>query len=170
MNSIFDHIQPNLDILFVGFNPSIRSGETGHHFANPTNRFWRVIYQAGFTDRLLTPAQWPLLADYGCGNMVLVQRMTVAASELTREELRLGGEVVKNKIKQYQPRALAVLGKQAYEIAFRQNKVNWGRQDLRIGATEVWVLPHPSGLNRATLTELTEHYRQLALALDTSST
>ena len=162
-------LQPHLKVVFCGINPGAMTAKLQQPFANPTNRFWRVIYQAGFTDRLLTPAQWPLLADYGCGNMVLVQRMTVAASELTREELRLGGEVVKNKIKQYQPRALAVLGKQAYEIAFRQYKVNWGRQDLRIGATEVWVLPHPSGLNRATLAELTDQYRQLALALEDSS-
>lgn len=31
MEGISDHLKENLDILFVGFNPSIRSGETGHH-------------------------------------------------------------------------------------------------------------------------------------------
>jgi TDG/mug DNA glycosylase family protein len=39
--------------------------------------------------------------------------------------------------------------------------VNWGRQALKIGETQVWVLPNPSGLNRATLEELVASYREL---------
>lgn len=40
-----DYIEPGLKILFVGFNPSLRSGEVGHHFASPNNRFWRIIHK-----------------------------------------------------------------------------------------------------------------------------
>ena len=43
MEPIPDHIKENLKVLFVGFNPSIRSSETGHHYANPTNRFWTIL-------------------------------------------------------------------------------------------------------------------------------
>ena len=38
---------------------------------------------------------------------------------------------------------------------------------MTIGATEVWVLPNPSGLNRATLDKLVEAYRELDEALAT---
>jgi len=58
-----------------------------------------------------------------------------------------------------------VLGKKAYEQAFSQRGVNWGKQKITIGATEVWVLPNPSGLNRATLDKLVEAYRELDEAL-----
>ncbi|EOT7649401.1 double-stranded uracil-DNA glycosylase, partial [Escherichia coli] len=34
-----------------------------------------------------------------------------------------------------------------------------------IGVTQVWVLPNPSGLNRATLEKLVESYRELDDAL-----
>jgi TDG/mug DNA glycosylase family protein len=42
---------------------------------------------------------------------------------------------------------LAVLGVGAYRIAFDRKKANVGRQDERVGETELWVLPNPSGLN-----------------------
>ncbi|MGL6021272.1 MAG: G/U mismatch-specific DNA glycosylase, partial [Gibbsiella quercinecans] len=97
---------------------------------------------------------------------MLVERPTVEASELARNELRTGGEVLKAKMLQYRPQALAVLGKQAFSSAFGVRQVPWGRQALTIGKTEVWVLPNPSGLNRATLEQLSESYRQLATALE----
>ena len=43
MKLVRDHIKAELTILFVGFNPSIRSSEAGHHYANPNNRFWRIL-------------------------------------------------------------------------------------------------------------------------------
>ena len=30
-----DHLKENIDILFMGFNPSNRSSETRFHYANP---------------------------------------------------------------------------------------------------------------------------------------
>ncbi len=41
----------------------------------------------------------------------------------------------------------------------------WGKQEATIGETEIWVLPNPSGLNRATLDKLVEAYRELDEAL-----
>jgi TDG/mug DNA glycosylase family protein len=97
---------------------------------------------------------------------MLVERPTVEATELVRDELREGGAALTAKIERYQPRALAVLGKQAFSKAFGISKVSWGRQARKIGKTEVWVLPNPSGLNRATLDELTASYRELYDALN----
>ena len=39
-------------------------------------------------------------------------------------------------------------------------------QALKIGDTEVWVLPNPSGLNRATLDSLVASYKELYDALN----
>lgn len=38
---------------------------------------------------------------------------------------------------------------------------------MSIGTTQVWVLPNPSGLNRATLDKLVAAYRELDDALAT---
>ena len=87
------------------------------------------------------------------------------ASEVNLHELRAGGRELIAKIEDYQPAALAILGKQAYEQAFSQRGAKWGKQNITIGITQVWVLPNPSGLNRATLDKLVEAYRELDEAL-----
>ncbi|WP_431224952.1 G/U mismatch-specific DNA glycosylase [Serratia sp. L9] len=158
-------LAPNLQVVFCGINPGLSSAHQGYPFANGSNRFWKVIHQAGFTEHQLAPEQWRQLQDNGCGITALVARPTVAASELSRDELRSGGEDLKEKILRYQPRILAILGKQAYSSAFGLRNVAWGRQDLMLGKTGIWVLPNPSGLNRATLEQLTASYRELFLTL-----
>ncbi len=65
------------------------------------------------------------------------------------------------KIEDYQPQALAILGKQAYEQGFSQRGAQWGKQTLTIGSTQIWVLPNPSGLSRVSLEKLVEAYREL---------
>jgi TDG/mug DNA glycosylase family protein len=51
---------------------------------------------------------------------MLVERPTVQASEVALQELRSGGRELVKKIEEYQPQALAMLGKQAFEKAFHQ--------------------------------------------------
>ena len=48
---------PDLQVLFVGINPSLRSAEVGHHFARPGNRFYPALHAAGFTPRQLRPTR-----------------------------------------------------------------------------------------------------------------
>ena len=162
---INDILAPDLRVVFCGINPGKSSAHTGFHFAHPGNRFWKVIHQAGFTDRLLKPEEELQLLDTRCGITMLVERPTVQASEVELLELRDGGRELVRKMEEYQPRALAILGKQAFEKAFQARGARWGKQQVTIGATEVWVLPNPSGLNRATLDKLVEAYRELDNAL-----
>ncbi len=51
------------------------------------------------------------------------------------------------KLKEYKPQTLAVLGIGAYRIAFQDKKAQLGLQKEKIGDTEIWLLPNPSGLN-----------------------
>lgn len=162
---IQDILEPGLRVVFCGINPGKSSAHTGYHFAHPGNRFWKVIHQAGFTERQLKPEEERELLDTRCGITMLVERPTVQATEVKLHELRRGGRDLVKKIEDYQPTALAILGKQAFEQAFSQRGANWGKQQISIGATQVWVLPNPSGLNRAPLEKLVEAYRELDEAL-----
>ncbi len=164
---ISDILAPGLRVVFCGINPGKSSAHTGFHFAHPGNRFWKVIHQAGLTDRQLRPEEELQLLDTRCGITMLVERPTVQASEVALQELRSGGRELVKKIEEYQPQALAVLGKQAFELAFNQRGAKWGKQAMTIGTTQVWVLPNPSGLNRATLDKLVAAYRELDDALAT---
>ncbi|GAA1189981.1 hypothetical protein GCM10009654_54340 [Streptomyces hebeiensis] len=40
-----------------------------------------------------------------------------------------------------------MVGVTAYRTAFDDRRARVGRQDRSIGATRIWVLPNPSGLN-----------------------
>ena len=83
------------------------------------------------------------------------------ANEVSKQELHAGGRKLIEKIEDYQPQALAILGKQAYEQGFSQRGAQWGKQTLTIGSTQIWVLPKPSGLSRVSLEKLVEAYREL---------
>lgn len=164
-HGISDILAPGLRVVFCGINPGKSSAHTGFHFAHPGNRFWKTIWQAGFTERQLKPEEEKALADTRCGITMLVERATREATELSATELRDGGKLLVDKILRYQPEALAVLGKQAYRQAFGTTKAEWGRQPQKLGETEIWVLPNPSGLNRASQEELTAAYAALNSAL-----
>lgn len=142
-----DIIAPHLKVLFCGINASIYSAAVGHHFARPGNRLWKTLHQAGFTDRLLSPAEDQRLLDYGYGMTNIVARATARADELDQAELQQGYQALVAKVKQFRPQYLAVLGISAYRVAFEQQKATIGLQNLMLETTKIWVLPNPSGLN-----------------------
>jgi TDG/mug DNA glycosylase family protein len=145
--TVRDVIAPDLSILFCGINPGLYTAAVGHHFARPGNRFWPVLYAAGFTDRLLTAFDERDLLELGYGITNVVSRTTASADLLSKEEMIKGGERLRKKVLRYRPRILAVLGVGTYRVAFNQPKAIVGRQPETIGNTILWVLPNPSGLN-----------------------
>ena len=160
--TIRDVIAPGLRVLFCGINPGLYSGATGHHFARPGNRFWPTLHQAGFTPRLLNPAEERELLTLGYGITNLVARTTATADELDLHELLAGRKRLERKVKRYQPRVLAILGIGAYRTAFQEPKATPGLQPRSIGETVIWVLPNPSGLNaHYQLSALIEQFRKL---------
>src|SRR5271166_5005952 len=81
-----DVISTSLNVVFCGINPGMRSASVGLHFANRTNRFWRVLHLAGFTAWQFEPEEARLLLDYGCGITSAVARPTVSATDLSRAD------------------------------------------------------------------------------------
>jgi double-stranded uracil-DNA glycosylase len=142
-----DVIAPDLRVLFSGINPGLYTAAVGHHFARPGNRFWPALHASGFTDRLLSAFDERELLKSGFGITNVVMRATATADSLTKDEIVAGGEKLRRKVLRYRPRVLALLGVGAYRTAFNQPKAVVGRQHEMIGATVVWVLPNPSGLN-----------------------
>lgn len=158
-----DLLKPGLELVFCGYNPSLRSGHTGHHYAHPGNRFWRVLHAAGVTDRLYIPEEDGELLDIGIGFTNLCSRPTRSATDLTRDEIRAGADELRARLEQYEPRAVAYTGVGVYKWFCATSKADWGLQEQPAvpGVTDV-VVPSPSGLNRMTFEELVEHYRVLA--------
>lgn len=144
--TIPDIIDYELDVLFCGINPGLYSAAIGHHFGRPGNRFWPALHQGGFTPRLYDASEDGDLLKLGYGITNVVSRSSARADELANDELLAGASILKQKVLKYKPRFLAVLGIVAYRQAFAKPSAKMGEQEP-IGATRVWVLPNPSGLN-----------------------
>jgi double-stranded uracil-DNA glycosylase len=147
LRDVLDVLGPDLKVLFVGINPSLRSAQVGHNFARPGNRFYPALHAAGFTPRVLRPDEDGTLPAYGVGITNVVARPTRAAAELSNAELREGARTLEALVARIRPRLVAVLGLGAYRAAFARPKATMGPQAETIGGRPVWILPNPSGLN-----------------------
>jgi len=164
-NRVVDLIGPDLHVLFCGINPGRLSGELGQHFARSGNRFWKLLYAGGFTDRVLLPSEQSVLPSLGIGITNLVERATVAASEIDKDELRSGARSLESKVEVLQPRCVAVLGLQAYRAAFARPHATIGEQVEQVGTAKLWLLPNPSGLQaRYQVPEMADLFRRLHAA------
>jgi double-stranded uracil-DNA glycosylase len=162
-----DVIAPGLAVLFCGINPGLYSAATGHHFARPGNRFWPALHRSGFTPRQLHPAEQDELLTYGLGVTNIVARASARADELTRDELRAGGQTLSALVTRYAPAVVAVAGISAYRTAFDRPKAVLREQKDRIADARLWVLPNPSGLNaHFQLDRLTAEFAALRASLD----
>jgi TDG/mug DNA glycosylase family protein len=83
----------------------------------------------------------------GIGITNLVPRATARADELSKEELREGGERLRETVRRVQPAVVAVAGITAYRTAFGVRRAAAGRQPEPFEGAVLWVVPNPSGLN-----------------------
>jgi TDG/mug DNA glycosylase family protein len=157
-----DILAPGLSVIFCGLNPALTAARDGHNFSNANNRFWRVLHLAGFTPRVLRADEERELLRYGCGVTAAVSRPTQRASELNHQDYIKAAPALEQRIGSLAPANLAFLGKAASAAITRRADMNWGRQSTTFAGAVVWLLPNPSGLNRAfNLAGLTENYLEL---------
>lgn len=157
-----DILAEQLAVIFCGINPGVMAAAQGHHFAGRGNRFWRTLHLAGFTPQELRAQNDRTILQYQCGLTAVVERPTARADQLSMHEFTAAAAAFEEKITRYAPRFVAFLGKAAYCALSGQRDVAWGLQPRTFGNASVWVLPNPSGRNRAfTLEQLVDAYRQL---------
>jgi TDG/mug DNA glycosylase family protein len=149
-----DRIRPGVRVLFVGINPGVRSAQTGHHFAGFSNRFWKLLYDAGLVPEPVTYVDDERLPEWGYGITNVVARPTPGIDTLTRQEYVAGCARLRRKIHRYRPAIVALVGVTVFRALFpnsrggaRTRAVALGLQKERIGDAEVFVLPNPSGRN-----------------------
>jgi len=160
-----DVIAGQLSVLFCGINPGLAAAASGHHFEGRGNRFWRVIHLAGFTTEELRPPDARRILDYACGLTTVVDRPTAGADELSKQDFVEAAVGFETKVATYAPRFVAFLGKAGYAALTGTREIPWGRQATALQGATVWVLPNPSGRNRAfSLEQLVVAYRELFVA------
>ncbi|XP_045104451.1 uncharacterized protein LOC123499975 isoform X2 [Portunus trituberculatus] len=146
MKTLPDHLGPNLDILIIGINPGLTAAHKGHHYAGPGNHFWKCMYLSGLIPKPFTAFDDFRLLEYGIGFTNMVSRTTRGSSDLTKKEIKEGGELLRLKLKRYKPRIAVFNGKGIYEIFSGKKEFCFGRQPEMVEGTKthIWVMPSSS--------------------------
>jgi double-stranded uracil-DNA glycosylase len=161
-------------VLFVGINPGMTSARVGHHFAGPSNRFWRLLYESGLTPEHLRPEDDHRMVSWGYGLTNLVPRATPGIDALRRDEFLAGLPVLRRKVARHKPKLIALVGVTLFRVVFASPAgvpVMLGLQRERLSGSRVFVLPNPSGRNaHFSYAEMLQAFSQLAaLARDVPS-
>lgn len=144
-----DILARDLDVIFCGVNPATTAAVVGHNFSSCSNRFWTVLHLTGFTDVRLQPHEERRLLEYRCSLTAVVARPTRRAIDVPPDEFRKARPGFEAKIRRYAPRSVAFLGKRTFSAMMDQPDVAWGRYPAGFAGTTTWILPNPSGLNKA---------------------
>ena len=160
-----------LRLLFVGINPGLWTAATQTHFARPGNRFYPALLRAGILTSPIDPAAGmtdedrDVLRRQGIGITNVAARATARADELTASRAAGGRGAAPRTRGRARPGVVAVAGVTAYRTAFGEPRARVGEQPGRWGASRVFVVPNPSGLNaHETVATLARAYAEAARA------
>ena len=160
-----DRIRPGVRVLFVGINPGVRSALTGHHFAGFSNRFWKLLYDSRLVPERISYEDDDRLPEWGYGITNIVPRPTPGIDTLERHEYEAGRRTLRRKILRHRPAVVALIGVTVFRALFpgRKDAVALGLQPERIGDSQLFVLPNPSGRNaNYSYAEMAAAFRALA--------
>jgi TDG/mug DNA glycosylase family protein len=165
-NVLKDYLQPGLDLVFVGFNPSLRSAEVGFYYAGRNNQFWPFLFESGLTDRVLKPEEDKLLLDYNIGLTDIVKgRATRGSGDLSASEYASGFDVLRKKLGTYRPRVVCFNGKSGYakEVG---TKRDYGLQTEKLEGATLFLAPSTSGALPLPRAEKLAYYMALKQIVD----
>ena len=159
-------------MLFVGINPGIRSAAIGHHFAGYSNRFWKLLFDAGLVPELIGPEDDDRLPEWGYGITNLIPRPTPGIDTLLPQEYIDGERVLRRKVRRWAPAIIAFVGVTLYRAVFQtkaSERVPCGLRPELFEGARVFVLPNPSGRNaNFSYAEMLAAFRALARAAGAS--
>ena len=172
-----DRIAPGVRVLFVGINPGVRSAQTGHHFAGPSNRFWKLLRESKLVPEPITYEDDGRLTEWELGITNLIARPTPGINDLRPVEYVEGWNLLSRKIRRYRPSVVALVGVTLYRAilpllpgvppAERRAARNapdhvLGLRPETVHGARLFVLPNPSGRNaNFTYDEMLAAFRSL---------
>jgi len=147
-----DRVRLPMRVLFVGINPGMRSAALGHHFAGPSNRFWKLLFDSRLVPEPIGTEDDHRLPEWGFGITNLVPRATPGIDTLRPAEYVAGALVLRRKVRRWKPDVVALVGVTLYRAVFAIKSgvaISLGLQpeSIRLEGARVFVLPNPSGRN-----------------------
>ncbi|KAG9329623.1 hypothetical protein JZ751_003458 [Albula glossodonta] len=150
-----DILTHNLDFVIIGINPGLMAAYIGRWFPGPGNHFWKCLFMSGITETQLNHMHDQTLPEkYSIGFTNMVARTTPGSKDLSSKELREGGKILVEKLKQYKPLIAVFNGKCIYEMfsreifGFKPKKLEFGLQPHKVPDTETVCYLMPSSSAR----------------------
>ena len=176
-----DRIEPGVRVLLIGINPGVRSAETGHHFAGPSNRFWKLLYASGVVPEPITHEGDVRLPEWDLGVTNLIARPSPGIDVLKPAEYLEGWQILERKIDRFRPDIVAFVGVTMYRALLntltqtalgppkpkaKAAAIAPGFQNATVHGARLFVLPNPSGRNaHFSWDDMLASFRMLARAI-----
>ncbi len=157
-----DILRPSLDVVFVGFNPSLEAWRTGFHYAKPGNRFYPLLHESGLTPRRFAASECRTLPSLGIGLADLVHRPTARADQIPRAEYRAAVPSLLRRLHSAAPRAICFNGIGLFELIFDRRPTLGLDPTAKIGSSAVFIAPSSSGLANGMSKERSRVYAEIA--------
>ncbi len=141
-----DLLAPGLRLVLIGTAPSRISARAGAYYANPQNKFWRVLAEVGLTPRLFAPQEFPALLALGIGLTDVAKKHSGVDASLPADAWEPAE--VRARIAYFRPEVVAFTSKRGASqvLGMPTGKLTYGPQSTRLEGAEVWVLPSTSPL------------------------
>lgn len=174
VDTLPDYLSPDLRVLSVGINPSLRAVREGFYFPNPRNRFWPALNASGLLAQPVTPgpAAMALIVERDrIGFTDLCKTASSMAHQLRAADYRTGAARLAAVVSDCRPLLLWFHGATAYGafgrlVLDRPGPVALGLQADRFAGARIFVSPNPSPANaHYSLAALIDSYRALAACL-----
>jgi len=148
------------------------SATTGHHFAGPTNRFWRLLYESGIVPEPVTHVDDDRLPQWGIGMTNLIARPSPGIDVLKPVEYLDGWKILEKKVDRFRPKIVAFVGVTMYRALWKilghtdPPVIKPGFQKATVHGARLFVLPNPSGRNaHFSYEDMLASFRVLARAM-----
>lgn len=145
-----DVLKEGLDVVFCGTAKGKASATKGFYYAGTGNKFYGILFDAGFTSVRLLPKDCFNINKYNIGLTDLVHTESGNDNEISKESYEI--ELFINKMIELKPTYIGFTSKAAasYALGFQgvTSLVNYGLQSKQIGSSKIFVLPSTSGSAR----------------------
>jgi TDG/mug DNA glycosylase family protein len=145
-----DVLTENLNVIFCGTAKGRASAIKGFYYAGPGNKFYGILYDAGFTPKRLIPEDCYEINKHGIGLTDLVHTEFGNDNEISNDSYEV--DLFITKMKKYSPRFIAFTSKKAaaFGLGYKgmTGFIAYGLQSVKIGSSKVFVLPSTSGSGR----------------------
>ena len=141
-----DVLADQLTLVLCGTAPSRASKEARAYYAHPGNIFWKTLFEVGLTPRLLTPADYREVLNFGLGLTDLNKTEWGADADLSHEGFDVDEFV--RKMRRYRPAMIAFDSKFAACKFFGTRTVQYGLQPQTLDGIPLFVAPSTSGRAR----------------------